>query len=355
MLASLRQPVRQLPLISPDLLKNYDVHEKYDTRFRSCARLLQALWREAHGLPMGFKTNNRARKKRLGSRLAAEAADHGRNFLTPTVADIAALEVTYQERGALIDRTRLFGNLLSSTPLAFNLAAPWRMDPKLGARILRFLLPSIDLAEIEQVWFEHSPNRLDRDFTGDRSALDIAVIYRTAEERRGFIGFEIKYTEDAAGGSPREINDSYDQLATRSGLFKEPAHAALRVSPLQQFFREHLLCFASMAQELYDEAHFVLISPRHNYSIGRAAKLYSAFLKHGEDSTVPFHRIELESAIAAFAAAGDERYATLLYERYCDWEQLDRLICKDINRQKKDWSVQPLRKSNPLALVASAA
>ncbi|MBX7492053.1 hypothetical protein K3163_02385 [Qipengyuania sp. 1NDW9] len=83
---------------------------------------------------MGSKTNNRARKKRLGSRLAAEAADHGRNFLKPTVADIAALEVTYQERGALIDRNRLFGNLLSSTPLAFNLAAPWRMDPKLGSR-----------------------------------------------------------------------------------------------------------------------------------------------------------------------------------------------------------------------------
>ena len=38
---------RQLPLIPKAVLKRHKVFETFDTRFRSCARLLQALWRES--------------------------------------------------------------------------------------------------------------------------------------------------------------------------------------------------------------------------------------------------------------------------------------------------------------------
>jgi hypothetical protein len=40
------RPIHQLPLIPADVLKKHRVHEPLDTRFRSAARLLQALWRE---------------------------------------------------------------------------------------------------------------------------------------------------------------------------------------------------------------------------------------------------------------------------------------------------------------------
>ena len=39
------KPINQLPLIPADVLKKHSVHEPLDTRFRSTARLLQALWR----------------------------------------------------------------------------------------------------------------------------------------------------------------------------------------------------------------------------------------------------------------------------------------------------------------------
>ena len=306
MLASLRQPVRQLPLVPAEILKAHDVHEKFDTRFRACARLLQALWREAQELPCGQKRSAKGRSRRLGSRLHNQAADEGRNFLSPAIAQLADLEVAYQERGALIDRERLASNLLSSMPLAFNVAGPWRLDPDIALAVLRKLLPHVAMQRVLHVWFEHSPSRLDPKLTGDRSALDIAVIFERPDGKRGLIGFEIKYSEDSHDGSNHALREPFDELASASGLHKEPAHAALRVSPLQQLFREHLLCYAALRQELYTEAHFVLVAPRHNHRIERLHSLYAAFLADPQNGSVPFRYVELEAIIAAFAAAGDE-------------------------------------------------
>jgi hypothetical protein len=39
------KPIHQLPLIPANILEKHRVHEPLDTRFRSAARLLQALWR----------------------------------------------------------------------------------------------------------------------------------------------------------------------------------------------------------------------------------------------------------------------------------------------------------------------
>ena len=39
-----------------------------------------------------------------------------------------------------------------------------------------------------------------------------------------------------------ELKPRYDELSDASGLFVDPAAAALRTNPLQQVWREHLLC-----------------------------------------------------------------------------------------------------------------
>lgn len=355
MLTSLRQPVRQLPLVPVDLLKSHDVYEKFDTRFRACARLLQSIWREAQELPCGQKRSANNRKTRLGSRLAVQAASDGRNFLKPAIATLADVEIAYQERGALVDRDRLTSNMLSSMPLAFNLAGPWRLDPQLAAKVLRKLFPSVKIKRVLHVWFEHSPNRLDPDLTGDRSALDIAVVFERPDGKRGLIGFEIKYSEDSHDGSNRELQIPFDELAKSSDLYKEPEHSALRVRPMQQLFREHLLCYAALRQKLYAETHFVLVAPRHNHRIERMQTLYSAFLKSAESGTVPFRYVELETIIAAFEAVGEDDYARLLYERYCDWARLDSLIEGSITSSGRDWSVKPAPTRPELSLVANAA
>jgi len=235
-----------LPIVPVAVLKKHQVHEKYDNRFQACARLIQAIWREEQGLPIGIHHGRLGRKRRLGSLLSPAAAEAGRNFLTPAVAHYARRMIAYQEPGAMIDERRLMTNLLSSMCLSAHLAAPLAFDLDLATRVIKRLLPAIDVQSVKSVLFEHSPGRQDPELTGDRSAFDVAIVYVRQDGQRGLLGLEIKFSESLQDPTPAELNPRYDDLAEASGLFKEPASALLRVNPLQQLFREHLLAQATV-------------------------------------------------------------------------------------------------------------
>lgn len=349
----IRQTVGTLPIIPPKVLRAHRVDEPYDNRFRSCARLLQALWRERYALPIGMFTS-RGAKRRIGSLIAEGAADEGRNFLTPKIAEVARLETAFQEPGAMIDRGRLFANLLSSQPMCINVFAPARLDLELAAKIVRAMVPNIDLKAVVEVRFEHSPGRLDESLTGDRSAFDVAFIYERGDGKLGLVGIEVKYSETGQEGQAGELNPRYDTLARVSGLYKEPDHALLRVNPLQQLFREHLLAQAALLRGDFAESYFVLIAPRHNGLVQRAAKLYSSFLAKPGKMQAPFINIELEHVIEAFGWAGEEVHALDLFERYVDWLQIDEVVRSALKIDPKSWLPKPA-KTKPVAALAKAA
>lgn len=349
-----RNPIDQLPIVPLKVLKEHRVCEGFDNRFRSCARLLQALWRERHGLPIGSYTTSQGAKRRIGSLISEGVAEDGRNFLTPEIAEIARLEVAYQEPGAMIDRARLFGNLLSSMPLAFNLFGPLRRDFDLATQILRAMVPGIDIKVVKDVRFEHSPGRRDETLTGDRSAFDVAFIYERTDGKLGLIGIETKYSETGQEPAPPELNPRYDQLSKASGLFKDPAHAALRVNPMQQLFREHLLAQAAVMRGDYSEAHFVLVAPRHNHLVQNSARLYASFLAKPGKGQVTFANVELEQVIEAYGWAGKPAHALGLWERYCDWWKVDEVVRNALKATGKTWLAKPA-KAKPVALIGNAA
>lgn len=347
-------PIAQLPIVPAKVLKAHRVYEGFDNRFRSCARLLQALWRERHDLPIGTFTNHQGIKRRIGSLIADGPAEEGRNFLNPEIAEIARLETAYQEPGAMIDRTRLYGNLLSSMPLCFNLFAPLRRDLDLAAKLLRAMVPGINIKAVRHVWFEHSPGRKDPTLTGDRSAFDVAFVYERRDGKTGLVAVEAKYSESGQEPAPSEFSARYEELSRASGLFKEPDHAALRVNPLQQYFREHLLAQAAVMRGDYAEAYFVLVAPRHNHLVQNAARLYSSFLAKPGKSQTPFVSIELEQVIEAYGWAGQEVHALDLWERYCDWWKVDEVVREALRASGKTWLPAPAA-SKPIALIGKAA
>jgi hypothetical protein len=71
------KPIHQLPLVPANVLKKHRVHEPLDPRFRSAARLLQALWRTERGLPIGSYVSEDGKRRKLGSR-TSEAAGQSR-------------------------------------------------------------------------------------------------------------------------------------------------------------------------------------------------------------------------------------------------------------------------------------
>jgi hypothetical protein len=232
--------------------------------FRSAARLLQALWREDRDLPISSYVGEDGKRRKLGSRISEAAGGAGGNFLTSEISHIARREVAYREIGALIDKDRLTTNLLSSMPLTFNLLAPWMRALERSSGYLRELLPAFT-GNASQFHFEHSPGRGNPKFTGDYTAFDTPIRYADVNGRTGFVAFEIKYSESMREPMS-ELKARYDERSDASGLFTDPAAAALRTNPLQQLWREHLLAQSMIDNGLYDEGYLVTIAAALNLS-----------------------------------------------------------------------------------------
>jgi hypothetical protein len=354
-------PLDRLPLLPDHILRAHKALHRTDTRFRAAARLRQALWREARGLPLGSYTTPAGTTRKLGSRLSAYGAAAGGNFINQPVHRLAQRDYAYREPGAAIDEERLFGNLLSSMPLAFNLAGPMKLDGAKADAFVQTIAPDA-AGRVSAIWFEHSPGRGDPTFLDDGSAFDIFIAMRRADGAKTFLAIEVKYAE-SMGEQPARLRPRYDQLSRDSALYRDPAAEALRRAPLQQLWREHLLAQTLLTTGLYDAGTFVLIAPKLNSDVQRAAATYAAHLAPtpstptaAPSSTQPrtwkantraarspgqaatttptnthltphaaFLNLTLEDAITALRTAGGAAEAQALHDRYVDFTPVHAL------------------------------
>lgn len=346
-----RSPV---PLVPPSILRKHRVFRASDTRFRACARLLQSIWREQAGLAVGLQPARTKPARRLGSLLSQHAADQGRNFLLPAVAQLARRELIYREHGAFIEEDRLFRNLLSSMPLTFNLFAPLRFNSALAAKVLHSLLPGLGISTVTSIHFEHAPRPRHGPALSNRTALDAAATYTTTDGMRGFIGFEVKYSEAMTSAPALGPHPSYDERAPASGLFLEPSACALRRAPLEQLFREHLLVQSAFAAGHWDHASFIMIAPRDNDHVQRAATAYATHLTDAGNGPVPFINLHLERMMGAIASAGEPTYAQALHHRYTDWHAVSSLIEQELAEHQPGWDLVLGNAPTPVALLGAA-
>lgn len=292
-----------------------------DDPFQRRARLLQALWREARGLPIGAKTSGDPIGSRIPLRFAKESFA---NFLTDAAKNAARAELATAGDGAgkLIAEDRLLANLLSSQPLCFNLFGELQADRGLATRVFRELYPD-RIGEVTAVRFEHSPGRGDPHYTGDRSAFGVFVEHSTPAGARGFIGIEVKYHEglnDAA--SSHKVR--YDALADTMGCFVAEERAALRDKPLQQIWRDHLLAGAMLgnADDRWASGLYVFLHAESNTRCVQAAARYGACLTDART----FSPLTLERLIAALHKHATGTWVSELEDRYLGWKKIDALL-----------------------------
>jgi hypothetical protein len=312
--------ISRTPFVSDAVAKHYDSHCSIDSRFRRAARLLQILWMRDQGIP------NAAVKERgahLGSYLRADAAEFGRNFISPQVHLLALRELLLREEDAAIDEDRLITNTLSSMPLVFNAFGPLALDTKLATTVFRQLLPDF-VYSVERIAFEHSPGRRDERFLADRSAFDVAIHVTTSEGEPGIVYAEVKYSEDMTGPAAR-WRERYDQALNEVRLYKNPDSAVLRSPPIEQLMREHMLAQLSVDHGIAPRAIFIGIGPRLNRRVGAAFRVYANELLPVTDddlTRVRFQHFTLETLIDAIDVAGDQETADRLWKRYCDFQRV---------------------------------
>lgn len=278
------------------------------TRWRRSARRHQSKWRIRHGWPAGSVVR---RSDPVSSRVEASFAKReGVNFLTPAAWQAARHRVEDNERGQTLDEARLWGDLLSSMPLAFNVFGPLAECPPLAADLARRWLGEDLVPPDARVTarLEWSPGRTDDRWLGDRTAADAALLVES-EAGRTLVCIETKYHEaPALPRKPRgELNRPGRDLAI------PPRYRAVSDAHLdfesgcsvetiwgtaaEQLWRDHLLTLSCLGGPgAVDRAFSMVVAPQLNPAWSPLAEAYRSML--GPVSRETFIYRSLEQLVA---------------------------------------------------------
>ena len=233
-----------------------------------------------------------------GTKLVGRDADAGCNFLTPTIHAIAKDRAEVPEDHQTLDTTRLYRDLLSSMPMAFNLFGEASLPKSADARSRLGALFGIEVSDHSDLVFEWSPGRRDPAYTRDRTAFDVALRIGGPAAPRTVIGIETKYHEHSIKEkrpSARNANAlrRHDEqtaflvaLAEESGIFKPRWQDQILATDLRQIWRDHLLALSMRRhpQRWTAQTRYVLVYPARNVSFRAATQAYSALLVDRDDT-----------------------------------------------------------------------
>ncbi|MFZ6005778.1 MAG: PGN_0703 family putative restriction endonuclease [Actinomycetota bacterium] len=305
-----------------DIAKEHLVLVGTDSPFQRSARILQALWREDRGFPVGLH-----RDAPLGSRLEMPTAEVQLwNYLTPGIGAIVREE--YESNRRVRDRSlkkmygypRLFNDLLSSQPMCFNLFGELKLDLELATRALAPLWPEI-VGEVVGIEFEYSPGRGDPRYVENGSAADVFVQCRTPAKAPSFLAIETKYHENLRGRRP-DWKDRYAVVSAASSAFASDIDALWMAD--WQLWLDHLLALSMMRQDGFEHGAFVLAYPSRNQACVDAADAYQQRLTSMGRAT--FSAVTIESLHEAIGAACPEAWVSEFERRYLDFHRIDTLI-----------------------------
>jgi hypothetical protein len=287
------------------------------TDFRRQTRFQQALWREAHGHPIGTQPYRPLAGKPsqlVGSRIPLDyGMDTGANLVTPDALAAARHRTSFVEREQSFDHQRLWADLLSSEALAFNLFGDLSADLSAAALAAHTLAPHAP-GTVSELRFAHSPGRLDKQYLNSLRAFDAAFVLEAGRGKRAIVAVNVRYHEKAKGEIPKPENWwRYSEVAQRAGIFQRGAVDSLRGrSDLCVMWLEHLLLL-SMLQHPTDGwswGRYIVVYPQGNVDQADMVTRYRQYL--ADDST--FGSLTLEQLLDSGALPG--KTVKALGERY---------------------------------------
>lgn len=267
------------------------------TAWKRLARWRQAGWREGRTYPIGSDPlRGGSRAVRVGSRLDLQFAKKtGANFITPQALAAVRARLALREDHQQLDADVLWGDLLSSAALGFNLFGTLAADASAASSAARALWPDLP-ASGASLRFLHSPGRLDRAFLGDEGAFDAAF---ELEGPLGgcIVGIMLRYHEHTArvpAPQPERLA-RWMAVAERSDQFRRGWDKALIGTDLQPIWQEHLrvLSMLQHASQRWQLGRFVLVYPTLNPSFAAAAARYADQL---QDSAT-FEAVTIEALL----------------------------------------------------------
>lgn len=294
-------------------LVKYEVLYEKDTDFASSARLLQSKWRIKHNYPI-----NRTVKSDYGNFIETEFAKREKvNFLTSNIKKLVTDKIpSIRRNGGLVGEPRIWNNLLSSQPLCFNLFGELSLDIKLATKYFQKLFPK-EVLSVIKIDFEYSSKRDNP----DNSAFDVFVEYMNYDQKKCFIGIEVKFQESLFEESPKKAleifekhRSIYTKLTIDSKCFKLDSIEKLRLVPIAQIWRDHLLAW-NMKDDYYD-GFFVFLYPFENWECKSGVEKYKTLLISDNERLTRFYSRDLTKFVLTLGEFINADWTKELEERY---------------------------------------
>lgn len=243
-------------------------------------------------------------------------SDPDHQFLTVAAGDAVTERLAEGQHSGIITRDRLYRNLLSSQPLAFNLFGPFRAEPEglLG------WVASIDVeaTDVTGVRFEWAPPK-DQHFGGG-SAFDVFVNYRAGDRNR-FLGVECKYAEDLRA-SGIKVRNTYRDFTVQHPDWRSGAADRLDKPHLRQFWLNTLLTQSLANSGDYETGTCVVLTCAADSAAWNAVDEVRAQLVHPDE----WLRWASYEEVLGLTSPTDLNWADVFARRYLDFGPVSHLL-----------------------------
>ena len=303
--------------------------EKYsgDTKYVELCRRTQSIYRHEIGQPIAPYRGH------MYGNYISNGKESGANFLAEYIHAHALKRVRDKKPYEMIQEDRLFNNLLSSQPMAFNLFYPLEKlrseSPQDATRAIQAALPCYDIALVEEVALEFIPEKY-KDITGDKSAMDAIIRYVDSEGKNCFIAIETKYSESLGANEAKDdaTKEKERRVAVELGVFRDEAAKQIASGdvPLTQIYRNFLLSEA-YGKKCGLVSFSIVLAPSIHPSTDREVASLLPELK--EEYAEKLKIVHLEDFVDALIANTPEEYSSLFdrfKSRYLDFDKAKKTL-----------------------------
>ena len=216
-----------------------------------------------------------------------------------------------------IDGFRLFNNLLSSQPMAFNLFHPLmlllKQDAAMVTLAVRSVFRNFPVFEVTEIGLEFIPTPIEN-YTNDKSAMDAYIRFVDNKGGKHIIAIETKYP-DVLGVNEASHCEEQKQMLVDTGLFSADFEELLMGGKvkLTQIYRNLLLTERYRMVEGLKDSYSVVLSPKEHPSTEEEISSVLEYLK--PQYAYKLSTVSLEDFMDAMIQYLSEYY-TLVYERF---------------------------------------
>lgn len=323
--------------------KKYGEEYKGDSRFVADCRKLQSIYRVEIGEEIRPYTDRYGNVHYYGNYISngeIPKENCWKNFLTEDAFKYAQMRTKPENKKTYetIEKDRLFNNLLSSQPMAFNLFCPLRQmldeSREIATKVIKAVLPDYPIHKVTKVELEFIPKNY-LELTGDKSAMDAIIGFEDEQGKGGFIALETKYSENLGTNAAYDIDENGNKKPRSQNIeaikelkcFTPDVENSIMegTTPLTQIYRNFLL------SETYGHrkgllSYSIILAPKRHPSTKRELESLTNGLR--EEYKNKIEKIDLEDFVERIISVCPVEYATIFerfYDRYLNFDKLKNI------------------------------